>query len=67
VGYDDIPSAEYLAVPLTTVQQPILEIGRKATEILLERIKTGRAHQLQQIILQPRLSVRSSTSICPEK
>ena len=67
VGYDDIPSAAYLAVPLTTVQQPVVEIGRKATEILLERIKAGREHQLQQIVLQPRLSVRSSTSICPEK
>ncbi len=67
VGYDDIPSAEYLEVPLTTVNQPVVEIGRKATEILFEKIKTGHEHQLQQIILQPRLSIRRSTSICPGK
>ncbi len=67
VGYDDIPSAEYLEIPLTTVNQPIVEIGRKATEILCEKIKTGHAHQFQQIVLQPRLSIRRSASICPEK
>jgi DNA-binding LacI/PurR family transcriptional regulator len=67
VGYDDIPSAEYLEVPLTTVNQPIVEIGRKATEILCEKIKTGPEHPLQQIILQPRLSIRRSTSVCPRK
>ena len=67
VGYDDIPSAEYLEVPLTTVNQPIVEIGRKATEILFEKIKSNDEHQLQQIILQPRLSIRRSTSICLRK
>ncbi len=67
VGYDDVPAAEYFEVPLTTVHQPMVEIGRKATEILLEKIKRGREHQLQQIILQPRLSIRRSTSICLRK
>ncbi len=67
VGYDDVPAAEYFEVPLTTVHQPMVEIGRKATEILLEKIKRGPEHQLQQIILQPRLSIRRSTSICLRK
>lgn len=67
VGYDDIPSAEYFEVPLTTVRQPMVEIGRKATEILLEKIRLGGKHQLQRIILQPTLSIRSSTSICVKK
>lgn len=67
VGVDDIPSAEYFEIPLTTVHQPMIEIGRKATEILLAKIRDGSAHQLQQIVLQPKLSVRSSTSICLKK
>ena len=67
IGYDDIALAEFFAVPLTTVHQPMIEIGRKATEILLEKIKVGREHQMQQIILKPRLAIRSSTSVCPEK
>jgi LacI family transcriptional regulator len=67
VGFDDIPAAEYFEVPLTTVHQSIVEIGRKATEILIAKIRAGSMHQLQQIVLQPKLSVRSSTSICFKK
>lgn len=67
VGYDDIPHAEFFGVPLTTIHQPMIEIGRKATEILLEKIRSGSEHQVQQIVLKPRLTVRSSTSLCPGK
>ena len=67
VGFDDIPAAEYVEVPLTTVRQSMVEIGRKATEILLAKIRAGGLHRLQQIVLQPKLSVRSSTSICFKK
>ncbi len=68
VGYDDILFAEFFDVPLTTVHQPILEISRKATELLFEDIKNSRSeHGLHQIILKPHLAVRSSTSICPRQ
>ncbi len=67
VGYDDIAHAGFFEVPLTTVHQPMVEIGRKAAEILLEKIKIGAEHHVQQILLQPKLTIRSSTSICPEK
>jgi LacI family transcriptional regulator len=64
VGYDDILVAEYLDIPLTSVHQPIIEISRKATELLFEKIKAGPEYQSQQFFLKPRLAVRSSTSIC---
>lgn len=63
VGYDDIAFAEFFEVPLTTVHQPMLEIGRKAAEILLEKIR-GNEENPQQIVLKPRLTIRSSTSVC---
>jgi len=66
VGYDDIVFAEFFEVPLTTVHQPMLEIGRKAAEVLLEKIR-GNQENPQQIVLKPRLTIRSSTSVCPEK
>lgn len=66
IGYDDITIAEFFEVPLTTVKQPMQEIGRKAAELLFEKIRTGSEHQIQHIVLKPRLTVRSSTSICPE-
>ncbi|MBD3308016.1 LacI family DNA-binding transcriptional regulator [candidate division KSB3 bacterium] len=67
VGYDDIVFTEFFEVPLTTVYQPVLEIGRKAAELLFERIRRGYHHDLQHIVLRPRLTIRSSTSICPRK
>lgn len=36
VGYDDLPSSEYMRPPLTTVKQPFIEMGRRGTELLLE-------------------------------
>ena len=41
VGFDDIHLAAYASPPLTTVRQPSLEMGRRATEILLEAIADG--------------------------
>ncbi|PIE32960.1 LacI family transcriptional regulator [candidate division KSB3 bacterium] len=66
VGYDDILFAGFFDVPLTTVHQPIQEIARKAAEILFEKIRTGLEYAPQSIVLTPRLTVRSSTSICPQ-
>ena len=65
VGYDDIVFAEFFEIPLTTVQQPTLEISSKAAEHLFAKIKAGANHKIQQIVLKPRLAIRSSTSICP--
>ncbi len=38
VGYDDIELASYTNPPLTTIRQPKREIGRRAVEMLIERI-----------------------------
>jgi LacI family transcriptional regulator len=68
VGYDDIVFAEFFEVPLTTVHQPMLEIGRKAAELLLEMIRTAEEEQVPpQVVLKPRLTIRSSTSVCPTR
>jgi LacI family transcriptional regulator len=66
VGYDDIMFAEFFEIPLTTVHQPTIEISRKAAELLFEKIKARPNYKTQQVVLKPRLVVRSSTSICPE-
>jgi LacI family transcriptional regulator len=66
VGYDDILLGEFFDTPLTTVHQPIEEIARKSAELLFEKIKSDNAATPQQIVLKPHLTVRSSTSICPQ-
>ena len=59
-SYDDIDQASLLPVPLTTVKQNFYEMGKMATEILLDR-QAGRAPQrVQQVHLATELIVRQS-------
>ncbi len=39
VGYDDIPAAEYCDPPLTTVRQPMCEVGQVAARLLIQAIE----------------------------
>ena len=59
VGYDDTLLAGLGALSLTTVHQPRQQFGRRATELLLERIegRTAAKHEL----IKPRLVTRSTT------
>ena len=58
-GWDDIPAARHLAPPLTTVRQPMLDLGRRAAELLRERISTHRIEPLHEV-LTTEMVVRSS-------
>ncbi|MCP3803537.1 LacI family transcriptional regulator [Allokutzneria sp. A3M-2-11 16] len=58
VGFNDIPLASSLTVPLTTVRSPIREMGAAAVEELLARIDGGRARSR---LLAPELVVRASS------
>ena len=59
-GFDDSPMAQYLAPPLTSVRQPIRQVGRKCVEILTGLLE-GHAPVERQVLLQPELIVRAST------
>jgi LacI family transcriptional regulator len=62
VGYDDIEFAAAAAVPLTSVRQPAVALGRLAAELLIE--ETGPdadLHRHRQTVLQPELVVRQSS------
>lgn len=39
IGFDDIPEASRVHPPLTTIQQPLEEMGRLATRMLLELLR----------------------------
>jgi DNA-binding LacI/PurR family transcriptional regulator len=66
VAVDDPASAEHLAPPLTTMRQPLLELGRGAIEALVERVRDERAAP-QHRNLRAELVVRDSTAIPPRK
>jgi LacI family transcriptional regulator len=59
-GFDNIPLAEHCHPPLTTVHQPIYQIGEMVCEMLINQILSKPLEE-RQIILQPSLMIREST------
>jgi LacI family transcriptional regulator len=64
LGFDDIPQAAHVHPPLTTVLQPLEEMGRKATRMLLEHIKDPLC-PAERVELPTELVLRQSC--CPAK
>ncbi len=63
VGFDDIQSAAYQNPALTTVRQPLREMGLTAATTLLRRITNGGDEAYpKEIMVEPSLIVRGSTS-----
>lgn len=62
VGYDDVEFASVLSTPLTSIRQPKYELGRAATELLLDEATHPETHQHKHIVYQPELIVRESSS-----
>jgi len=60
IGFDGIPLSEYIEPALTTVVQPIYEMGKTAANLLLEGIKRG-VEPKDHIVLDTRIEVREST------
>jgi DNA-binding LacI/PurR family transcriptional regulator len=61
VGFDDIQSAAYQNPGLTTVRQPLREMGRAAAEILLKRINRPGIDLHDKHTVEPELVVRETT------
>ena len=61
VGFDDILSAAYSTPSLTTVRQPLTEMGKRGAEILLGRIADRDKPHPSEIVMAPELVVREST------
>lgn len=61
VGFDDIQSAAYSTPSLTTVRQPLFEMGQRGAQILLERIANREASYPAEVVMEPKLVIREST------
>ena len=59
-GFDDIPMAAYSHPTLTTVHQPIYQIGAKVCELLINKIK-NLPIQDDHVLLRPELMIRASS------
>ncbi|MFC4767118.1 LacI family DNA-binding transcriptional regulator [Effusibacillus consociatus] len=60
VGFDNTILAAIVDPPLTTVAQPIHEMGRQVMDILIQRIEDEKKMK-QRVVLLPELVIRKST------
>ena len=64
IGFDDLPVARWVSPPLTTVRQPLAEMGRAAAQMLDELID-GLPLRMNRVELSTELIVRESTAALP--
>ncbi len=60
IGFDNIPLSMLVEPSLTTVSQPIQQMGMKAAELLIQQIENSEV-PAQQIVMQCELIERAST------
>jgi LacI family transcriptional regulator len=61
VGFDDLPFATIVTPPITTIRQPLAEMGRAGVGLVL-RLLDNRLPESPQIELPTRMVVRESTA-----
>ncbi|GHO50473.1 hypothetical protein KSX_86360 [Ktedonospora formicarum] len=61
VGFDDLPQTTMIFPELTTIRQPCVEMGIRATEMLIEQLEhTEKEPKPMHIILPTKLIIRES-------
>lgn len=61
IGFDDIQPASYARPALTTIRQPLQQMGEMAAHTILDRIERNAEH-VAEIAIEPQLVVRNSTA-----
>jgi DNA-binding LacI/PurR family transcriptional regulator len=61
VGFDDIKEAAYQTPSLTTIRQPLHQMGELAVKLLLQQLRPSGPKTPPQIAVEPELIVREST------
>ena len=60
-SFDDAPMVQYLNPPLTSVRQPVWEVGQRIIPMLLGYIETGKLPEPISLLVAPELIIREST------
>lgn len=61
VGFDNAPIANFLRPPLTSLRQPIAQVGQLAVDMLIDLVH-GKKPDPYQVLLKPELVIRDSTA-----
>ncbi|MGP3989795.1 LacI family DNA-binding transcriptional regulator [Streptomyces sp. 3N207] len=60
VGYGDLDAAGFAATPLTTIHQPVEDLGRAAVDMLLDEVEAQGEHVHESRVFSPHLRHRAS-------
>ena len=66
VGFDDISVAAYHTPRLTTIRQPLHDMGETAARILLQRLQ-GFKDYPEELAIPPELMIRETTASVPAR
>jgi LacI family transcriptional regulator len=67
VGFDDTLGASFHDPPLTTIRQPLRQMGAFAAEWVLRRVAAGPAAPFpNEVVVEPEIIVRQSTAEAPK-
>ncbi|QDU72990.1 GntR family transcriptional regulator [Mucisphaera calidilacus] len=66
VAVDDPPSAEHLSPRLTTIHQPLVDLGRVAVDTMVRLLDGGSMPTVADTVLRTHLIARDSASAPPE-
>ncbi|NIA28885.1 MAG: substrate-binding domain-containing protein [Actinobacteria bacterium] len=61
VGFTNMKSTPYLSYPLTSISQPIGQLGKRAFDLLFQHIQSPDEHKYKKIILPSKFSIGKST------
>lgn len=61
IGNDDIYFAKLYPIPLTTIRAPMIELGKKAAEILIKNIESDTILNITKVVFDAELIIREST------
>jgi LacI family transcriptional regulator len=62
IGFDDVPVSRYVDPSLSTIQLPVVELARRASEMVVSLIH-GEQPEQRQVLLDANLLVRKSSGI----
>ena len=61
LGFDGTAFSEFCEPPLTTVKQPLLELGRAGVNLLIDIVNRRGDNAVSKLVLDSQLVIRGST------
>ncbi|WP_339714198.1 LacI family DNA-binding transcriptional regulator [uncultured Kriegella sp.] len=61
VGFSNEPFTKFMELPITTVDQSPMKMGKMAAEVFLEQVKNTKVLLEKSVVIEPKLKIRKSS------